>query len=155
MARRRGRNGRAYSRSPRIAAPAARDHRHVSSIARLKPACSGCRMKTTRRLDESKSILISVLVARNARAKGRMGRFSMVVPGMQSRWCPRMTGKPCMASYFPMRHLRLQHKSATDKHGFPRIRALTQFRSLSFIQVAPSVLIVTSGQILSFIEVAT
>src|ERR1041384_892794 len=100
MEKPRARNARAYSRSRLIVALAAPDHRHVSSIVRLKRACSGCLTKIILRLGVLKLILTSALAVRSARAKVLMGRFSMGVRGMRSRWCQRTTGKRCTELHF-------------------------------------------------------
>ena len=81
-------------RSQPTAARVARDRRLVSSTVPLKPACSGSPTKITRHSDASKLILISASAVKNASARDRTAHFWMAAPGMRSKWCLRMIGKP-------------------------------------------------------------
>ncbi len=118
MERPRARSARAYLRSRLIVAPAAPGHRHVSSTARSKRACSGCLTKIIRRLAASKLILTCASAVRSAPAKVPTGRFSTAVRGMRSRWCQPMIGKECTELHFRMRHLHLQRSFNHTLHRF-------------------------------------
>src|SRR5215813_5156105 len=108
MEKRRERSDLAFSRLPPTVAPAVPVHQHASNTAPLKPACSGFQMKTIRHLDELRSIRISVLVVRSARAKDLTERFWMDVRGTQSKWYLPTIGNRCMGSYYLIYRLHLQ-----------------------------------------------
>ena len=102
------RSVRAYLRSPPIVAPAVPGHRHVSSTARSRHACSGYLTKIILRSDASKSTLTCASGVRSVRAKALMERFLMVVRGTRSKWFRPTTGKPYTGSHFRTRRPHLQ-----------------------------------------------
>jgi len=88
----RGKNARVFSPSLQTAAQVVLVHRPVSSIARSRLACFGCRTKIIRPLDASRSIPTSVSAVRSALAKDPMEHFWMAVRGTRSRWCQPTIG---------------------------------------------------------------
>src|SRR5690242_9800798 len=108
MGKRREKSALAFSRLPPTAAPAVPVHQRASNTVRLKPACSGFQMKTIRRLDELRSIRISVLAVRSVRAKDLTERFWMDVRGTRSRWYLPTIGNHCTGSFFLI--YRLPHQ---------------------------------------------
>lgn len=102
-ARRAERRNLVFWRLPQIAALVVPDHLPASSIVPSRPACSGFQTRIIRRSVELKLIRISVLAARNARAKAQMALSSTAAPGTRLKWCRPTIGKGCMGSHFLMR----------------------------------------------------